>query len=587
MKHDEGRVPVEAIRTHAALYDGQRARLLAMCAAILGDQWAAEDAVHEAFARLAACAPRLRADPTAYLFTVARNICRDELRRRRRRPGEELDCDLRADIDVEARAVDRHTIAELWPRLSPAERALFVDTATGFSLGEIAHRCGSTVSAVAQRVHRARMRARRIASLPALVPGLVHELRSGRGAGRLVAPVTVGVVAIAFTGGTPSSTWTVPSPPAVGAAPAPAVARGPAGAQLPSAKLVQTLAAAPAAGHPTSVQPVAPESAAPPATSPIPTAESVTATTASPNYDHDHTVFASGPVAPGCPRCTPLYRSDDGGHSWQPRAARGFTGGTILLPPAFPADSTIFALQRYTGLLRSDDGGAGFQLAAPLASGTAAVDPTSPPGDTSVYLLDLTTGTLTVYDAASRTTGAGPTLPPDVTRVTAVFSAAHAGAVLVSATGPVTGSALFSCVRRSCRRVASAPGGAPVISDSFALDQTLFSAVSNGVAVDHLGGNTQTLALETPWSAAAILPAHDYATSGVFDVVAVASGGARASILRSIGGGAFTARPLGLDGTVASLSLVSRLPDGRLLAPLHSGGLWCSLDDGASWHPTC
>jgi hypothetical protein len=51
-----------------------------------------------------------------------------------------------------------------------------------------------------------------------------------------------------------------------------------------------------------------------------------------------------------------------------------------------------------------------------------------------------------------------------------------------------------------------------------------------------------------------------------------------------------TWRMLGDDSTpfAAGVVAVTPLPDGRILAaPQGHGGLWCSVDDGATWHPRC
>jgi RNA polymerase sigma-70 factor (ECF subfamily) len=602
----EGRQPADASSAHAVLYGEQRARLIAMCTRMLGDAWAAEDAVHESFARLAACAGRLQGDPTAYLFTIARNVCRDELRRRRRRPETACDVDPASVADVESRALDRRTLAELWPRLSAGEQQLFTESAAGLPLAEMARRHGSSVAALAQRVHRARMRMRELASLPAFFPTDVVRalaarfarpaaaratslLDGARHAERLGGPVAASVLAAVLTSGAavpPATAAAPPDRPALATRP-PSSASLYAGAHLPAPHLRALAVAAPGPAVATRVSP--PPAPAPPVSMPLPPGENVTSISVSPDYQHHPTIFASGTPQPGCAGCTPLYRSDDGGATWRPLPARNLTGtagGVVLLPSHFPADPEIFFFQPYQGLTWSVDGGQTFGIGVPVASGMAAIDPTLP-GSSQVYVLDRTTGSLVVYDASSNTTHAPPLLAPDVNRVNAVFSAPHADGVYVSASGPLTGAALFACAGTSCHRAGPAPATIPVLSDTFAADHTFFSAASGAVSLAQPDGSGTTIGLDKAWNVTALLPAHNYASSRVLDVVATITATGQVLLLRSIHGGPFAPHPLGLDAASMSLSLMTRLPDGRLLAPHVTGGLSCSADDGRTWSSTC
>lgn len=588
------------------LYEHQRPRLLAMCAAILGDHIAAEDAVQESFARLAANSHRMDGDPTAYLTTIARNLCRDELRRRSRRPVGPLD-DVAEHVhaDVEDIAVDRRHLAHLWGALSPGERTLFADSAAGLSLAEMARHRGSSATAVAQRLHRARLRVRKIGYLPALIGASTRELgrstrcavsavgrgwatlTAGRDAEVVAAPILASVVASVLIGSAstpPVAAMPTPTQSAsVVATPAVLPRTGPAATERAVGKPLAIRAVTPSTSSPR-MDPNRMQAAEPPS---LPPAETVTAITPSPTYEHDGTAFAAGSPQPGCDGCTSLYRTTDRGASWRPLLALGFTGsGTILLPTAYPNDPTIFAVQRYTGLLRSDDGGTTFQPAIPGTVDSAAIDPTSPVGDARVYLVNEAAGTLVVYDAAHHAGTPAPLLPADVTRVVAVFTGPGAQAVYVSASGPVTGTALYACAGSSCHRVGPAPGTTPVVSYSFGIDQTLFAAAPEGVSVSRVDGSVASLIrLSTGWSMAAILPAPDYAATHALNVLARDTGGAPA-LFRSVSGGAFTRQPFAVDST-AMLSRVTILPDGRMLSPLSSGGVVCSTDDGGTWHPAC
>jgi RNA polymerase sigma-70 factor (ECF subfamily) len=595
----EGEAPKP--REHASLFMQHRGQLVAMCAAILQDRSAAEDAVQETFARLAACAERLEGDPTAYLFTVARNVCRDELRRRARRGREAVPADEPDGTDVQKLALDRCTIAELWRSLSPGDRLLIADAAAGFSLMEMANRRGGTATAVAQRIHRVRVRMRQIATLPAILPGtgeaigraarrlahppwgrLVGALNAGGEVDRVAGPVLASLVAAGLTASATGATPAVASvhPLAIARVETTGHVRLPVPIDAPV-----TSRALPTSHGPSG--PVAALHVVPAPPPGVPPSETITSITVSPSYAHDRTAYASGSPPRGCTACTPLFRTTDSGSSWHALPAVGFGDSAILLPASYPADGVIFALQRYTGLLRSDDGGESFHVAVPMALSSAVADPTSPLGHARVFLLDQSTGTLLVYDAGSGSSAPAPPLAPDVTRVTGVFTGPGAAAVFVTASGPISGAALYACASGSCSRVGAAPAPSPVMSDTFGVDRTFFSPTPAAVTASRLGGSATSIQLGTGWALVAILPASDYATTQVLDVLAVARSSSTPTLLRSTRGGPFSPRPIGLSPGTASLSLVTRLGTARLLVPLSAGGLACSTDDGASWHPTC
>jgi RNA polymerase sigma-70 factor (ECF subfamily) len=106
------------------------ARLDAAARLILRDPEWAKDAVQETFARAWRDIPRLR-DPDrfeAWLHRLLANVCRDLLRRQRRRPIEvELpDVDGPATGDAFAIGLDRDQLERALRRLTPEHRALIV-----------------------------------------------------------------------------------------------------------------------------------------------------------------------------------------------------------------------------------------------------------------------------------------------------------------------------------------------------------------------------------------------------------------------------------------------------------------------------
>lgn len=91
------------------LYDRYHRQCFAFALRILGSESDAEDAVQESFVRVWRNGGRFdasRASVTTWLFSIVRNICIDELRRRRKRmPAENVD-----DVDIVS---DAHTEEEV------------------------------------------------------------------------------------------------------------------------------------------------------------------------------------------------------------------------------------------------------------------------------------------------------------------------------------------------------------------------------------------------------------------------------------------------------------------------------------------
>lgn len=148
-------------------------------------------------------------------------------------------------------------------------------------------------------------------------------------------------------------------------------------------------------------------------------------TAASPTYDRDRTLFTWG-TPTECIACTlseALYRSGDGGHTWQLRAAVGYTGGPILLPYDYDRTHVVFALNN-AGLWRSDDDGNVFIMVVPLQIDGGATLVPAPGGDSVVWLGGQP---LIRYDEHTGQTGLGPRLPT----ITGTTELAYTGARLL------------------------------------------------------------------------------------------------------------------------------------------------------------
>jgi RNA polymerase sigma factor (sigma-70 family) len=135
-----------------------------LCRSMLGGEDAVDDIVQETFARVCPRVDRLSGDRIAYLVAVARNLCRRELRRRGWRLR--LEARLRANPEVrcdpEESAVDRVELLDVWDRLSAEDQRVLGACASGMRHRDIARWLGVTDEAAAQRVSRARRRARQL-----------------------------------------------------------------------------------------------------------------------------------------------------------------------------------------------------------------------------------------------------------------------------------------------------------------------------------------------------------------------------------------------------------------------------------------
>lgn len=144
-----------------SLYRRTFPRVYAYVASLLRDRSAAEDVTAQAFER--AYRKRrsfrpARGTAEAWMFGIARNAALDELRRRRRRAGLEVDPEdttLGGPHDEAELALRRETVRAALAMLSPRERDMIgLKFAGGLSNSEIAHVLGLSESNVGTRLHR-------------------------------------------------------------------------------------------------------------------------------------------------------------------------------------------------------------------------------------------------------------------------------------------------------------------------------------------------------------------------------------------------------------------------------------------------
>lgn len=160
-----------------------------LCMRMLGSQQAAEDATQEAFINAWRSIDRFRGDSfRAWLLRIAANLCRDELRRRGRRPSSSLDTALEAGMpdppDEEPLPEESALNAELRDSLQAAlaelpeeqRTAIVLCDVEGLDYAEIAVAMKTSLGTVKSRIARARMRMRDIMlSQPELLPARFRQ----------------------------------------------------------------------------------------------------------------------------------------------------------------------------------------------------------------------------------------------------------------------------------------------------------------------------------------------------------------------------------------------------------------------------
>jgi len=125
-----------------------------------GDRAVAQDITSETFLRVwMAEQPVRMTSVKAWLFVIARNLFRHELRRLRRR--EPLDVEMAAAVSVEADAEVREEcerVCRSLAELPEVDRSAVLMRVGGLAYEEIAGMLGVSVAAAKVKVHRARLR---------------------------------------------------------------------------------------------------------------------------------------------------------------------------------------------------------------------------------------------------------------------------------------------------------------------------------------------------------------------------------------------------------------------------------------------
>lgn len=615
---DRERHPVDELE---ALYRSERARIYRLCLARLRDPVEAEDAVQETFLRAARHVEHLRGDARTYLVVIARNVCNDRGRARARaqrnlvrlQSGDEMH-----DRNPEDTAISASHLERVWSALSPRDRLLLLHSARGFSAPEIAAMLRVAPDAATRALSRARARARDLfaenngiavlpvaATLKAKASWLVQRARQfAEAAGSLgdirnvVACSGAAVLAAAAFPSTtsPSSTPGARPPaalPASSLGSPSAIARGQDAAPPMHVPLQASTALPPralptggsfSATRATTSQPFGAGDQQPEDTS-------ITNVATSPDYESDHTAYASGDTNTVVGQTSPvLFRSTDGGASWQRRAATGFSGGRLLVAD----DGSLFTIEMGS-IARSLDGGGTFTplIGVPLNSNEAAdLSPGTAP------LIVLATVPLTVFHPTSGTVTPGPVLPQWLTSIDRVSFLGDQQHVLVLApyASDGTEAAVWCDLSTACTTVATLPPAfdRPMVlrvSRNFVHDHTVAALFTDRVAVSTDGKGASWRITPVPNAAALAI-----APEGRVVVASMPTAGPRYDTSRlvssSVDGGS-TFAPVRQSGLppAAAVSDLAITSTGRTFAGVvafdpYVMGVACSADAGA-WNPRC
>ncbi|HEV3231908.1 MAG TPA: sigma-70 family RNA polymerase sigma factor [Candidatus Dormibacteraeota bacterium] len=604
------------------LYRLEHERVMRLCRAVLGNQDDAEEATQEAFLRVAPRLASLQGEPAAYLSVVARRVCWEM----RKKSSRTVSIDAMGEFGTEgpeSGVVARQQLDAAWKQLSATDRRLIFGTYAGFSQAEISARTGISAGAIAVGLHRARRRARILADrLTAWVPplqGLGARLRFRRTVRRgddqrYVAPVQILAIRV-FAGvavGLVLVTSGAPRRPAGHPAAGLPVSPPPAGmvavAGVTGARASQPPPRVAGGWSPPRSRPLVPTipGLLDPGQNSQPEDAAVIRLAVSPNYSRDRTVFASALLVDGCSliSCPVLYASHDGGTTWKALAGSPpgsqFPGGTVLLPPSYPTDSTIFAMGP-TALYQSTDGGSTFQPAL-VVNGVAVVDPVSKPGAAQL----LAGGqALMRYQFDKRAATPEPLIFQSVNGPVQMLYAPGAEQLITSTEMPDQANPrAYDGLISACPSMGQCRELLRV-----ALAGAMFATVAPGVGGQP--GSVLAYSGDGLWvadSTTLVFRRLALPLAGYLSAVAAEAGGRVVTVsmvtdgdsLNPIiarsndGGGSWTwSRPPELRG-VGPIVPMTYLPDGRLLGAVtvdwKTGdrfGMACSRDGGASWTKRC
>ena len=316
---------------------------------------------------------------------------------------------------------------------------------------------------------------------------------------------------------------------------------------------------------------------------------------ASPRYGEDGVLYASGLAREGCPLgCPVFFKSSDHGKTWARQTGRGFSGGTIMLPPSFPEDSRIFTISSVALAVSADDGETWDNLtplggAAAMSPGFSSVDRTILVGAVPGWEYHDTVGKVTPLSY----------LPPPVGPVLTFAYAPDVGDRRVfvggttSSAGNRSASSVWLCTAGACAEPIALgnSSGPPMIavSPTFARDRVAFAWRDSDLYRTTDGGRSFA-AVPLPNGGMVAAVSYDAVGRVYLAVDGVEQGAGTGGLFVSSDDGS-TWSQLGRESALGrGARAVTPLLGNRLLAAPSNeggGGLLCSDDDGRTWARRC
>lgn len=302
--------------------------------------------------------------------------------------------------------------------------------------------------------------------------------------------------------------------------------------------------------------------------------------------------------------CRVVFRSADGGASWRKLRSAGLTADSLVLPPEYPKDSTIFAMGR-AGLQESRDGGSTFTTVSPVA-GSIALSTRFDRGDPRIFIGGRE---IYVYDARIKQTMIHRTVPLEAQdviglarglrpRVTLSPDFSDDGLFFSSVTRRLGASQVYRCDPAGCAATLpedSVSGPRVAFPSSHDHAGTVWIQANEGFFESRDEGRTFKLIhdsrapSQSRWQLGGVVEAP---LGGHRKRSLLAPGRDREvtgdTILRSGDGGRTWRRlpsaPLYYYGVGTEWLATSSI--GQIFA-FSQRGIACSVDGGAAWHPRC
>jgi len=592
----------------AALYRRYRGVIFGACLKRIGDRQLAEDIVQDTFLRAYTNLQRFQTSRPLlpWLKSIAMNRCVDVARRAAKTTvgteveDESVRCtDEDPTLDAVVMSEDRRGLEQALRRLPPRQRrALLLQVVEGWSHADVARAEGTSIASAKALLFHARENLRRacrrelLAGLLMPVQALRLRLRnrfirarlqmrltaetwltaSGASIGQTVAAIALAVAAIA---------------PGV----SPSIAGGAAAAIAPS-NPTRSSTGTPSRvnGYAVRRAPTTLRNLLHPTRGATPEDTQFTSVTPSPNYQQDHTLFATGRVPCTQTFCTAMFVSTDGGTNWKQRRSLHLTGTSLLLPPTYPMDQRIFAMGP-SGLQVSNDDAQSFVLAAPI-QGDAAISPLFGHGDSRILI---GTSVLTEYWADKRVVKPAAVAGPVGTWTSIAFSPSYAkdGTVFVGGVSPDASGVLRPTINRCtsvCNTVtlgldADTPWIRP--SPTFAIDHTVYAFTTHAFYRSVDAGQTFTARTPSFGGGSFVRDVFVSPSGALYAAVQSTSKTARSMWRSSDAGRTWQPIRVSLKSFVHGAVAVLELRDGRLLAIAADTGLACSRNAGRSWSSRC